>query len=270
MKFLKGRLAILLLLLSFCVNAQVDKVIPSPPQPPRLFNDLTRNGDFVSATEAVALERKLIAYDDSTSNQIAIVIVDTLHGYDANQFATALGEKWGVGGSAQFDNGIVILISTGGGAGNRDAYIAVGRGLEGAIPDMTAAAIIDHELIPEFRNGNYYQGLDKATDAVIRAAVGEYKAPANYGSRKKSKKGIPFTTIIILIILAFIFLSGKGGGGTYVSRGGYGGWRGGGGWIGGGSGWGGGGWSGGGGSSGGGFGGFGGGGFGGGGAGGKW
>ena len=266
MKFLKGHLAIILLLFSFHAVAQVSKVIPSPPQPPRLYNDLTRQGNFISPSEAQALERKLVAYDDSTSNQIAIVIVDSLHGYDANQYATALGEKWGVGGSEKFDNGIVILISTGGGEGNRDAYIATGRGLEGAIPDMIAASIIDHELIPEFRNGNFYEGLDKTTDAIIKAAVGEYKAPAGYRDRG-GKKGLPFSTILILIVLAIIFLSKRGGGGgTYVSRGGYGGWRGGGwgGWTCGG------GWSGGGSSGGGGFGGFGGGGFGGGGAGGKW
>jgi uncharacterized protein len=131
---------------------------------------------------------------------------------------------------------------------------------------MIAASIVDHELIPDFRNGNFYEGLDKTTDAIIKAAVGEYTAPANYRDRG-NKKGLPFSTILILIVLAIIFLSKRGGGGgTYVSRGGYGGWRGGGwgGWTGGG------GWSGGGSSGGGGFGGFGGGGFGGGGAGGKW
>ncbi|HEX7847445.1 MAG TPA: TPM domain-containing protein, partial [Chitinophagaceae bacterium] len=175
------------------------------------------------------------------------------------EYATALGRKWGIG-NKEFNNGVVILISTGGGDGNRDAYIAVGYGLEGAIPDVTAKYIVEHELIPNFKEGNYYRGLDEATDAVIKAAAGEYKAPASYGKGKN--KGIPFKTIIIIIIVIVILISGGGRNGTYVSRGGWTGWSGGG-WSGGSGG----GWSGGGG---GGFGGFGGGSFGGGGAGGKW
>jgi uncharacterized protein len=262
---MKRILFILSFFLTCCVSAQVSKVIPSPKKPPKLYNDFTKKENFISPSEAAALERKLVAYDDTTSNQIAIVIVEDLKGYDANQFATELGEQWGVGGNSKFDNGIVVLISTGGGDGNRDAYIATGRGLEGAIPDMVAASIVDHELIPAFKEGNYYQGLDKTVDAIIKAARGEYKAPANYGSKKKDGG---FKTWMIIGIIIFIVLSrifgGRGGGGTYVSRGGYTGW---GGWLGG---LGGGGWSGGGGSSGGGFGGFGGGSFGGGGAGGKW
>jgi uncharacterized protein len=255
---------ILGMLLSICVSAQISKVIPDPQRPPKLYNDFTKAGNFISASDAAMLERKLVNYDDTTSNQIAIVVVDSLHGYDANQFATALGEKWGVGGSEKFDNGIVILISTGEGDGNRDAYIAIGRGLEGAIPDMTAATIVDNSLIANLKNGPtyYYQAFDETTDDLINAARGEYKAPANYGSKKKDGLG-GFKTMMALMVIGFIVLSaifGKGGGGgTYVSSGGYGGW-GGGGYSGGGSS----------GGGGGGFGGFGGGSFGGGGAGGKW
>lgn len=243
-------------LLSVCVSAQVEKIIPARPSPPKLVNDLA---GLLTDYQVKDLERKLVAYDDSTSNQIAIVIVKSLDDYSANEYAVALGRKWGIG-NKDFNNGVVVLISTGGGEGNRDAYIAPGYGLEGAIPDITAKAIVDNELIPNFKEKNYYRGLDQATDAIIKAAAGEYKAPANYGSKKR--KGVGLGTIIfIIILLLVIFGGGAAGGGTYVSRGGFGGWRGGSSWSGGG-------WSGGGG--GGGFGGFGGGSFGGGGAGGKW
>ena len=249
---MKRILLILTLFLSFFASAQVEEVIPKRPSPPTLVNDYAK---LLTEYQKADLERKLVAYDDSTSNQIAIVIVESLEGYDANEYATALGRKWGIG-NKDFNNGVVVLISTGGGDGQRDAYIAPGYGLEGAIPDITAKAIVDNELIPNLKEGNYYRALDEATDALIRAAAGEYKAPAHYGSKKK--KGIPISTIIfILFILIAILGGGSRGGGTYVSRGGWTGWSGGGG-----------GWSGG--SSGGGFGGFGGGSFGGGGAGGKW
>ena len=253
------------LLFSVSAFAQIERILPNPPNPPRLYNDFTRAGNFITPEQKEFLERKLVAYDDSTSNQVAVVIVDDLHDYEANEYATALGRKWGIGGK-EFNNGILILISTGGSDGNRDAYIAVGYGLEGAVPDITAKSILENSLIPNFKNGDYYKGLNESVDAIIKAAAGEYKAPAGYRKGKGLKKWQMILIVLGIWVLLGIFSRGGKGGGGYASRRGY---RGLGGpfWWGTGGGFGGGGWSGGGG---GGFGGFGGGGFGGGGAGGKW
>lgn len=249
--------------------AQIEKAIPPKPNPPRLVNDFA---GMLTPDQIAALESKLVTYNDSTSSQIAIVIVEDLKGYEAAEFATALGQEWGVGGQARFDNGVVILVSTGGGEGNRAAHIAVGYGLEGAIPDITAGHIVDDYLIPNLGSGNYYRAFDQTTDALIQAAVGEYTAPPGY--RKKGKSRGPGTSGLLLIALVIFWIvmnmlgGGKGGrGGGFMSRRGYRGWGGpvifGGGFGGGGGG-------GFGGGGGGGFGGFGGGGFGGGGAGGNW
>ncbi|MBZ4190429.1 TPM domain-containing protein [Niabella beijingensis] len=252
------------LLVSALSFAQVESVIPNPSNPPKLVNDFT--GRFLTPEQAQTLERKLVAYDDSTSNQIAVVIVDDLKGYSRDDYAIALGRKWGVGGQKQFNNGVVILVNAG--PKDRGLFIATGYGLEGAITDLIADQIIQQIIIPDFKLGDNYRGLDEGTDALIQAAAGRFKAPEGYRDRGK---GPGVGTVIVLVIVIIIFISfmsrGGGGGGGYVSRRGY---RGGGGWIipGGWSGGGGGGWSGGGG--GGGFGGFGGGGFGGGGAGGSW
>ncbi len=263
---MKKLLLLVALLLSIFAFAQIDKVIPPRPNPPRLVNDYA---NLLPDFQEAELERKLVAYDDSTSNQIAVVIVNDLGGYEANQYATELGQQWGVGGQSKFDNGIVILVSTGGGQGNRDAYIAIGYGLEGAIPDITAGQILDQYLVPNLGRGNFYQAFDLTTTAVMQAAAGEYKAPTGYRSRGR-KSGSGVGRLIIGIIILFVILSMFGGGnrgGGYMSRRGYRGFGGpvffptgglgGGGWSGGGGG-------------GGGFGGFGGGGFGGGGAGGNW
>jgi uncharacterized protein len=259
---------IISLLFSVSAFTQIEKVLPNQKNPPRLYNDFTKSGNFLTNEQAQALENKLVAYNDSTSSQVAIVVVESLNNYEVNEYATALGRKWGIGGK-EFSNGILILISTGGGDGNRDAYIAVGYGLEGAIPDMTAAYIVDHEIIENFKEGNYYRGLDEAVDAIIKAAAGEYKATQGYSKRKGLSPGKIFLLVIIIWIILGIVGRGGGKGGGYASRRGYRGlggpfwWGAGGGGFGGGGG----GWSGGGG---GGFGGFGGGSFGGGGAGGKW
>jgi uncharacterized protein len=254
---------IVTLLISFWASAQ--EGIPGRPSPQRLFNDFT--GKFLTPEQVQALEQKLISYDQSTSNQVAIVIVDDLQGYSPEDYATELGRKWGVGNKNN-NNGVVILVSTGGGKGNRKVAIAPGYGLEGALPDLTTDAIINNDIIPNFKEGNYYRGLDIAADDIIKAAAGRYTAPKGYSKAKG--KAIGFGVIILIFIIISIIGRRGGGGGGMMSRRGFGGF--GTGWIlgsmmGGGS-RGGGGWSGG--SSGGGFGGFGGGGFGGGGSSGSW
>lgn len=242
------------LLFSICTSAQIEKIVPKKPNPPRLVNDFTNT---LTGEQREALENKLVAYDNSTSNQIAIVIIPTLGDYTDEQVGLEIIRTWGVGNKDK-NNGIVVLIAK----DDHKIRIEVGYGLEGAIPDVTAKSIIDNEIAPNFKAGNYYRGLDEATDAIIKAAAGEYKAPEGYNKRKK---GIGISTIFFLIIIIFGILGsiGRRGGGSGL--GGFGT-----GWIigsmmsGGGSG---GGWSGGGG---GGFGGFGGGGGGGGGASGGW
>jgi uncharacterized protein len=258
MKRISGIIA---LLISFYASAQIEDVIPARPSPPKLVNDFT--GKFLTQEQILELEKKLYVYDDSTSNQIAIVITEDLKGYSADDYAMAIGRKWGVG-NKDFNNGIVILVSTGGGQGNRKVAIAAGYGLEGAVPDLTTNAIIDNDIVPNFKEGNYYRGLDKATDDIISAAAGRYTAPKGYGKGKG--KGFGLGSIIFLLIIFLIIggIGGRRGGGGMMSSGT--------GWIigsmlGGGRG---GGWSGGGGGGGGGFGGFGGGGFGGGGSSGSW
>ncbi|MDZ4810840.1 MAG: TPM domain-containing protein [Bacteroidota bacterium] len=248
---MKRLLLIISVFLSFCASAQMEKIISTRRSPPKLVNDYTNT---LTEQQKEALEAKLYQYDDSTSNQITVVIVESTDNYSVEDAAIELGRKWGVG-SKEFNNGVVILVAK----GDRKVTIQAGYGLEGAISDLVAKSIIDNEVTPNFKEGNYYRGLDEATDNIIKAAEGRYKAPTNYGNKKK--KGGSISTIIFIIIILIVIFSGAGpGGGTYVSRGGFGGWSGGGGS----------GWSGGGGSSGGGFGGFGGGSFGGGGASGSW
>ncbi|HMK27895.1 MAG TPA: TPM domain-containing protein [Chitinophagaceae bacterium] len=268
---MKRLLFIFSLLISICVSAQIDKVIPNRPSPPKLVNDFTNT---LTQYQVDALENKLVAYDDSTSSQIAIVILPTLTDsktgttYEDEEVALKILRDWGIGQKDR-NNGILILIVKSPDGKEKKIRIEVGYGLEGAVPDITAKSIIDNYITPNFKEGNFYRGLDEGSDAIIRAATGEYKAPAGYGSKKK--KGIGWSSIIFIIIFLLIAMAGGGrGGGSMMSRRGSGfttawilgsllggsGRSGGGGWSGGGGG--------------GGFGGFGGGGGGGGGASGGW
>jgi uncharacterized protein len=237
--------------------------IPEKPNPPRLVNDFV--GGLLSESEIAALENKLVAYHDSTSTQIVVVIVNSTQPNDIADYALQLGRKWGVGQEGK-NNGIVLLWAP----EDRKVTIQTGYGMEGALPDIYAKRIISNIITPNFKEAQYYQGLDGAISAIINYAKGEHKADP------RQEEGIPMGMVVLVVFLLvlFVVLSSKNGG----NRGGgggrgmvdnsawpyttYTGWgRQSGSW---GGGFGGGGW--GGGSRGGGFGGFGGGSFGGGGA----
>jgi uncharacterized protein len=258
--------------LLFCTisfNRAFSQNIPDKPNPPRLVNDFA---GMLKTAQVNMLERKLDAFDDSTSNQIAIVIVPSLGGYDKADYAQRLAQKWGVG-EKERNNGILILIKPKTADSRGEVQITTGYGVEGPVPDLTCNDIIEREILPAFRNEDYYGGLNKATSTLISLVRKEFSA-ADYGRRAKKSTGknIPFGLIIIIVFIIISMVS-RGSGGSnnkHLSTRGLPFWmlmgmmnsgRGSGGSWGGFSG---------GGGGGGGFGGFGGGSFGGGGAGGSW
>jgi uncharacterized protein len=261
-----------LILLAALPISIIGQNIPNKPVPPRLVNDFA---GFLSDGEKNMLEKKLVSFSDSTSTQITIVVIKDLNGYDKADYAQRLGEKWGIG-KKNLNNGLLILVKPKTQDSKGDVQISTGYGLEGAIPDLTCAQIVDNDILPAFRKGDYYGGLDKATSTLISLARGEYSAD-QYGKKikKNPAKAAPFGIFIVLFIIIMIFrnsgksnhnnisrsglpfwiLMGMLGSGRNSHDGSWGGFSGGGGFGGGDSG---------------GFGGFGGGSFGGGGAGGSW
>lgn len=253
---MKYFLSVLFLAFTFLssLNAQ-DDGLPEKPSPPALYNNLSKEFPaFLSGEEAALMEEKLISIAESTSNQVAIVIVDDFGGSDVNDFGTRLFNKWGIGKDNK-DNGVLILVKPTESDGGRETFIITGYGVESVLPDITCKEIVENEILPQFKAGSYYKGLADGVDAISKFVSGEYNEK-DYSARKRGGN-IPWKYVIIaivlLIILSRIF---RGGGGYGIGRSGYYG-----------SGFGG---SFGGGGFGGGFGGFGGGSSGGGGAGGKW
>ena len=208
----------LLLWLGLGLGARAQQV-PPPPTPPRLVNDLAR---VMQPQEVSALEQKLVAYNDSTTSQIAVVTVPTLDGNDIADYAQKLYQSWGIG-SKNNNNGILVLVAI----KERQARIQTGYGLEGAVPDALAKRIISNTLVPAFRQNQYYAGLDRATDQLIALAKGEYKAdPAqtqrSRGRRDRTGSGAGFWIIIGILVIVFLLRS-RGGGGGRGGRGGLGG-----------------------------------------------
>ncbi len=265
---LKGFWLLALLLVVNVSFAQQRKSVPAMRPSDGLVLDL---GNVLSEREEAALERKLLAFNDSTSTQLAILTDGSLQGEDIFDYSLRVAREWGVGGQKN-NNGILIYVAV----QDRQIYIQTGYGAEGFLPDITASRIIEQIIKPAFRQGQYFNGLSRGSDYIIRSANGEY---TNDDVGVESFP-IPPELIIFLIVLIILVVfrsrnddddegyyrgghydgygrrrARRGGGTIFFPSGGFGG--GGGGFGGGGFG-------------GGGFGGFGGGGFGGGGAGGGW
>jgi uncharacterized protein len=178
--------------------------IPAKPTPPRLVNDLANK---FNPSEQAALEQKLVAYFDSTSTQITVVTVPSTEPYPIADYAFKLGREWGIGQKDK-NNGLVLLWAP----NDRKVFIATGYGMEGAIPDAIAKRIVSTVIIPEFKNDQYYAGIDKAVDAIISYSKGEFKADP-----QEQEEGIPIRTVLIvvgiIIILIIMTRNRRGGGG---------------------------------------------------------
>lgn len=190
-----------------CVQAQ--KAIPQPTE--FLVNDFA---GLLGREEVVALGQKLSDFAKQSSTQIVVITEKSLEGEDAFDYSQRLAQAWGIGGQ-QNDNGILLYIAK----EDRQVRIQTGYGSEGFLPDAIARRIIETYIVPAFRQENYYQGIDQATNAIIELAKGEYTAD----NKKESEgTGIPLIFIILLFIVVFFILSNMGRGGRYHNEdGGY-------------------------------------------------
>lgn len=183
--------------------------LPDKPVPPRLVNDFA---GMLNTGDVSQLERKLVAFSDSTSTQIAVVIVPSLQGYDKADYAQRLGEKWGIGAKGK-NNGVLILIKPKTSGSDGQIFITAGYGLEGKLPDLTCSQIVDNDILPAFRAGDYYGGLSNAVSTIMSLARGEFTAE-DYGKKaeKPAGKDLPIGLIIFIIFIIIAIISGKSGG----------------------------------------------------------
>ena len=156
-------------------------------------NDFTNT---LTPAQLQYLDMRLKSFDDTTSNQVVMLMMHSLNGYPLDMFANEMATKNKIG-TKKHDNGILIVIVK----DDKKARIEVGYGLEGALPDALASSIIRNVMIPYFKQGDYFDGIDQGINAVILATKGEYKAKPRSTSRHKNHSGI----ITLLMIIFFIF-----------------------------------------------------------------
>lgn len=187
------------------------------PEKPSFQTSVYDYANVLSAQEKTQLEEKLIRYSDSTTTQIVVITIESLKGEDIGILTPKWGQTWGIGGTAKDDNGVIILLAK----AERKIWISAGYGLEDRLTAGIGGEISRNVIIPEFKAGSYYRGLDKGADALFDVFKGKYK-----GERKSGKKdgSIPIIPIILIFVVLMIIISKnkKNGGNSGNSGGGMG------------------------------------------------
>jgi uncharacterized protein len=181
------------------------------PEKPKLQTSVYDYVGLLSPTQKSNLESKLVRYSDSTSTQIVVAIISSTEGENINYLAANWGEKWGIG-QAKEDNGVLMLLAK----DDRKVTIQAGKGTEHLLTDFISKRIIERVIIPEFKKGDYYSGLNEGSNYIFKTLNGEFK-----GTRKKDAKEFDPGIIVFIIIIIIVFLlisrgnknNRKGGGG---------------------------------------------------------
>lgn len=218
---LKRYLSVLVfILIPFALFAQ-----DFPSEPRGMVSDFA---NVFSSAEQQRLETKLRNYRDSTTNVIAVATLPDLKGYDIQQVGTQLFNEWRMWHEERY-NGLLLLIAP----NERKIRIEVGYGLEGAVTDAMSSRIIRQVITPEFRNGNFYTGIDKATSIMIDLAEGEFEGslPESGSSGEDDFVSTIIFILFIVYVIYSIFRRGGGGRGRRRRTLGSGGFI----WVGGGS-----------------------------------
>ena len=182
----------LFLIFGFIIKAQV-------PGKPAVLYPVYDKANLLSESEKDALNQKLIKFSDSTSTEIEVIILPTTSGEDVNYLATMYGEKWGIGQKG-VDNGVVFLIAT----EDHTMSIQQGRAVEQYLTASVAGQILDYLVTPSFKKGEWYNGIDRGTSAIMEAVQGKFKPIV-----KKQKKdgGISIGSIVLIIIVIIVLIN---------------------------------------------------------------
>lgn len=194
---------VLLSLVSSLGFAQFD--IPAKPTKASEQTSVYDYANLLAPNQKAALEQKLIKYADTTSTQIVVAIIPSLKGEYEGQLAPKWAQKWGVGQGKE-DNGVFILLAE----KERKIWISPGYGLEHILTAGINGEIVRNNIIPEFKKGDYYTGLDMGTTQLMKLFSGTYKGTRT--ENKESSSGIPVILIIIAVIVFLVIISKRGGG----------------------------------------------------------
>lgn len=182
----------------------------APIKTNRMVNDYA---GLLTSAQAAELEERLEAFSDTVSQtQVVVITTTTLGGDEIMAVGQRIGQNWGIGGKER-NNGVLLLILCGEEEGH-DVAIVTGYGVEGVLPDVFCKKIIDNQLIPEFRNDDYYEGIVNALDVILPVLRGEfdYESYAEQQRRSDREAGIATLVAFFIIVIVIILLAKKSNG----------------------------------------------------------
>lgn len=167
---------------------------------PTLTARVTDLAGTLSPQQREALEAKLAAFESHKGSQIAILIVPTTQPEAIEQYAIRVVDQWKLG-RKDVDDGVLVLLAS----NDRKVRIEVGYGLEGVLPDVIAKRIIENVMIPQFRQGDYYAGLDAGIDAVTSVIEGE---PLPEPQRQVNSGGSAWEGMLPMLLIGGVVVGG--------------------------------------------------------------
>ncbi len=202
MKIFKKFITLIFITLIVNVNspASAEITLPAKPTPAKFVNDFT--GKALTSEQTSQLNQKLENYSAQTTNQIVVVIVKSTGDYEIADYSFELGRTWGIGQKGK-NNGVLITWAT----DDRKVFIATGYGVEGELTDALSKRIIEQLILPQFKQGNFYGGLDAGTNQIMNLLSPELKMDNNLESQEEQSKGSMIPIIFLIIWLIFFFIS---------------------------------------------------------------
>lgn len=170
------------------------------PPVPKFQTSVYDYAGIMDASEKASLEEKLIKYSDSTTTQIVVITIESLKGEDIGILTPKWGQTWGIGGSKENDNGVIVLLAE----KERKIWISAGYGVEDRLTAGIIGEMTRNVIIPEFKAGSYYKGLDKGTDAIFDILKGKYKGTRKQDKGESNPGGLIFFIIIFVVLIIII------------------------------------------------------------------
>jgi len=183
-----------------------------PPKPENYFNDYA---GVVLANKAHQIDETLRQYERDSSNQIVVAIFKKMDSSSSvDDYTQRVAQSWKVGQKDR-NNGAVLFVFT----DTHKIFIQVGYGLEAVLPDITCSHIIENEIKPRFKTGDFAGGITFGVDAMIKATRGEYKGTGKVHGDDDGSFGAIVVVVIILLYVVICVVSWLRRGTTYTSNG---------------------------------------------------
>ena len=172
--------------------------------PPRATTLVSDFAGILNDGERTSLESKLVAFNDSTSTQVAVVIMRSTGNFDISDYAVQLFNKWKIGQESK-NNGVLVLVAV----DDHKVFISTGYGIEGVLPDAICKSIVDRDIVPAFRRGDYFTGLEDGTNSIMSIVKGEFTADEFLKAKKKKPVFFPFFMFLFVIFIIIISRFGR-------------------------------------------------------------